>query len=104
MRHHGEGMGEMGKITHDLLIEASRPGGASCLTSVTELEPAGGPQASVAPAKFASTKRGETKGEYAYERRFLDGAPATAVVIDSKQSQLNRCEAALAQAIVDGQP
>jgi CRISPR-associated protein Csb1 len=97
-------MGEMQKITLDLLLEASRPGGASCLTSVTELEPAAGPQASVAPAKYASTKRGETKGEYAYESRFLDGASATAVIIDSKQSQLNRCEDELVKAITDGHP
>lgn len=94
----------MQKITLDLLAEAARPGGASCLTSVTDLEPAAGSQASVAPAKFASTRRGETRGEYAYESRFLDGATATAVIIDSKQSQLNRCEAELAKAIADGHP
>ena len=39
-----------------------------------------------------------------YERRFLDGAARQAVIIDSKQSQLNRCEAALHQAISDGHP
>ena len=94
----------MQKITLDLLMEASMPGGASCLTSVTELEPAAGPQASVAPAKFASRTQGDKRGEYAYERRFLDGVPSQAVIIDSKQSQLNRCEAALAQAITDGHP
>jgi CRISPR-associated protein Csb1 len=97
-------MGEMQKITLDLLAQAARPGGASCLTSVTGLEPAAGPQASVAPAKFASARRGETRGEYAYESRFLDGGSATAVIIDSKQSQLNRCEAELAKAIADGHP
>ena len=80
------------------------PGGASCLTSVTELEPAAGPQASVAPAKFASHASGDKRGEYAYERRYLDGVPSQAVIIDSKQSQLNRCEAALHQAITDGHP
>ena len=94
----------MNKITLELLLEASMPGGASCLTSVTELEPAAGPQASVAPAKFASSDKNNKKGEYGYERRFLDGAPSQAVIIDSKQSQLNRCEAALAQAIADGHP
>lgn len=94
----------MSKITYDLLVEASMPGGASCLTSVAELEPAAGPHASVAPAKFASTERSNKKGVYAYERRFLDGVTRQAVIIDSKQSQLNRCEAALQQAIVDGHP
>jgi CRISPR-associated protein Csb1 len=97
-------MGEMQKITLDLLMEASRPGGASCLTSVTDLEPAAGPQASVAPAKFASTAKNDKKGQYAYESRFLDGASVTAVIIDSKQSQLNRCEGELAKAIADGHP
>jgi CRISPR-associated protein Csb1 len=43
----------MSRITLDLLMEASMPGGASCLTSVTELEAAAGAYASVAPAKFA---------------------------------------------------
>jgi CRISPR-associated protein Csb1 len=87
-----------------LLMEASSPGGASCLTSVTELEPAAGPQASVAPAKFASSTRDDRKGTYAYERRYLDGTIQPAVLIDSKQSQLNRCEQALQLAIVDGHP
>ena len=32
----------MSKTTYDLLLEASMPGGPSCLTSVTELEPAEG--------------------------------------------------------------
>jgi CRISPR-associated protein Csb1 len=97
-------MVKMQKITLDLLMAASMPGGASCLTSVTQLEPAAGPQASVAPAKFASRTAGEKKGEYAYERRYLNGEPSQAVIIDSKQSQLNRCEAALYQAITDGHP
>lgn len=94
----------MSRITLDLLLEASSSGGASCLTSVTELEPAAGPHASVAPAKFASSDSNNTKGAYAYERRFLDGAAQQAVIIDSKQSQLNRAEAALHQAIADGHP
>lgn len=92
----------MSKITLDLLMEASTPGGASCLTSVTELEPAAGPHSSVAPAKFASGIKNDKKGVYGYERRFLDGTPRQAVIVDSKQSQLNRCEAALQQAINDG--
>jgi len=71
------------------------------LTSVTGLEPAAGPHASVAPAKFAGRDK---KGAYAYERRYLDGEVQQAVLVDSKQSQLNRCEQALSQAIVDGHP
>ncbi|WP_088284873.1 type I-U CRISPR-associated protein Cas7 [Kineosporia sp. A_224] len=86
----------------DVLVAAASTGGPTCLTSVTELEPAGGPQASVAPAKFAV--RGRDEGAYAYEKRYLDGVSAQAVVIDSKQSQLNRAEQALQHAIEDGHP
>lgn len=43
-------------------------------------------------------------GAYAYETRYLDGAPLPAVLIDSKQSQLNRAEQALRNAIADGHP
>lgn len=91
-------------MTHDLtldgLIEAVSAGGPSCLTSRTELAPAAGPQASIAPAKFAL--RGSDQGTYAYERRYLDGLAQDVVLVDSKQSQLNRIEQALRLAIDDG--
>lgn len=85
----------------DLLLKACSSGGPTCLTSVTELAPAGGPQSAVAPAKFAARASG---GAYAYERRYLDGVPAQAVIIDSKQSQLNRAEQAIDLAITEGHP
>lgn len=90
------------KIDLALLLSATSAGGATCLTSTTELEPAGGPQSAVAPAKFAL--KGRDMGVYAYEQRYLDGEPAQAVIIDSKQSQLNRAEDALWWAIEDGHP
>ena len=77
------------------------PGGPSVVVSTTELAPAGGPMASVAPAKFV-TQGASSHATYAYEHRFVDGAPARVVILDSKQSQLNRAEAGLAQAILDG--
>lgn len=86
----------------ELLLAASAPSGSSCLTSTTDLAPAAGPHASVAPAKFAN--RQSSAGVYAYEKRYLDGEVAQAVLIDSKQSQLNRAEGALRQAIADGHP
>lgn len=92
----------MTTLTLDIITEACQPGGPSCLSSRTELAPAGGPQASVAPAKFAGPRG--TEGVYAYERRFIDGVERDTVLIDSKQSQLNRAEAALVQAIGDGHP
>jgi CRISPR-associated protein Csb1 len=82
------------------LLSATSPGGASCLTSVTDLQPAAGPHASVAPAKFATAR--SDQGAFAYETRYDEGAARDAVVIDSKQSQLNRAEEGLRNAIVDG--
>lgn len=90
----------MTDITLDLLLQCTVAGGSTCLTSTTELEPAGGLHTSVAPAKFAV--RGSQAGVYAYEQRFLDHVARPAVIIDSKQSQLNRVEVALQQAIDDG--
>ncbi|MDZ7577195.1 MAG: type I-U CRISPR-associated RAMP protein Csb1/Cas7u [Candidatus Nanopelagicales bacterium] len=69
---------------------------------MTELRPAAGPHASITPAKFAA-KQG-TVGMFAFESRYLEGQRRQAVLIDSKQSQLNRMEAALQQAIDDGHP
>ena len=90
----------MSTITLQHLLDACSPGGASVLTSVTPLEPAAGPHASVAPAKFVSG----SKSVFAYERRFWNGEAVTAVLIDSKQSQNNRLEAAVSAAIADGDP
>jgi CRISPR-associated protein Csb1 len=91
----------MADIDLDLLLSAASPGGSTCLTSVTELAPAAGAHSSIAPAKFAD---GEKIGTYAYETRYLDGVPSQAVLVDSKQSQLNRAEQGLRQVIADGHP
>ncbi len=92
----------MKKLTLDTLTEACRAGGSSVLTSVTQLEPAGGHMSAVAPARFVSAQRGGGS-TYSYIKRYDDGVAKHAVVIDSKQSQLNRCEAELAYAIADGE-
>ena len=91
----------MTSLTLDLLHEACAAGGPSVLVSSTELAPAGGPMASVAPAKFTSQGQ-NSHATYAYEHRFVGGEAARVVILDSKQSQLNRAEAGLAQAILDG--
>ena len=75
--------------------EACAAGGASTLVSVTELKPAAGEHASVAPAKFVEG----SKSVFAFETRYIDGEAARVVLIDSKQSQLNRAEAAIMQDI-----
>lgn len=89
----------MTRLDYDLLLASCRPGGGTVLTSRTELEPAAGPLAGVAPARFVDGKN----AVYAYEQRF-DGADAVAaVVLLSKGAALNKVEAALATAIADGE-
>lgn len=77
------------------LLKACTSGGASTLVSVTELEPAAGAHASVAPAKFVDGR----SSVFAFETRFIDGEAARVVLLDSKQSQLNRAEDAIMQDI-----
>lgn len=84
-------------LTYEVLTAACSPGGSTALTSVTELAPAGGSHSGVAPARYV-------KGDnavFSYETRFVDGEAVTVAVLDSKQSQLNRIEAAILQAIED---
>lgn len=88
----------MPTITLEELTQACRPGGSSALTSTTPLRPAEGPHAAVAPAKYVSGGR----STFAFETRFVDGEAKHSVLIDSKQSQLNRVEETLHQAIQDG--
>lgn len=92
----------MADLDLDQLLAACSPGGSTCLTSRTDLEPAAGQHASVAPAKYAL--RGVKTGTYAYEKRYLDGEKTQAVLLDSKQSMLNRCEDSLRQAIEEDHP
>lgn len=103
-------------ITLADLLDNLELGGGSVITSITELEPAAGPHASVAPAKFVDG----SKSVFAYETRYIvekpesqdepkkeedskdaekavKGKPQKVVLIDSKQSELNRAEAAIEQ-------
>lgn len=86
------------------LVSACTPGGASVLTLRTELAPAAGQEAGIAPARYV---RGKV-ATYAFETRFASdpetgqAAPVKAVVIDSKGSSLNRVEEQLSRAIQDG--
>lgn len=107
-------------ITLADLIENVKLGGGSVITSITELEPAAGPHASVAPAKYVEGKGQSAKSVFVYETRYIagkpknqdepktkedskttkkavKGKPQTVVLIDSKQSELNRAEAAIEQ-------
>lgn len=87
-------------LTYQDLLDAASPGGASILSSVTELLPAAGPHASIAPAKFVDGNQ----SVFAFETRFIDGQPARVVLVDSKQSSLNRAEQSLTLAIEDENP
>jgi len=86
----------------DLLLSATSAAGPSCLSSTTRLRPAGGLHTAVAPAKYLQGTGSSAKSVYVYERRFLDGESRHTVLIDSKQSQLNRLEAELDRARTDG--
>ncbi|MFE1595060.1 type I-U CRISPR-associated RAMP protein Csb1/Cas7u [Nocardia sp. NPDC058705] len=88
-------------LSFNQVLDACSAGGSSALTSVTELVAAGGPHAAVAPARYVDS-RGQAI--FAYETRFIDDGPKLTVVIDQKQSQLNRVEAVIEQAIADGHP
>lgn len=88
----------------ELLLTASSAGGPSCLAATTPLRPAGGRHTAVAPAKYLQGSGNAAKSVYVYERRFLDGQSRHTVLIDSKQSQLNRLEAELDRARLDGHP
>jgi len=88
----------------DLLLSAAAAGGPSCLASTTRLRPAGGAHTAVAPAKYLQGSGNAATSVYVYERRFLDGQSRHTVLLDSKQSQLNRLEAELDRARQDGHP
>lgn len=90
----------MQELTYNLVSAACQPGGGSVLTSRTELAPAAGPLAGVAPARFVDG----TSPTYAYETRYDGEQAVTAVVLLSKGAALNKIEAALAMALRDGHP
>lgn len=92
----------MERLTYEQLLSACRSGGPSVLVQRTLLEPAAGEFASIAPAKF--TDSNSDSGVFAFEPRFVDGEQVEVVIVDSKQSVLNRIEAELTRAIVDEDP
>ena len=58
-------------ITLADLIENVELGGGSVITSITELGPAAGPHAPLAPAKFVDGKGSDSKSVFAYEIRHI---------------------------------
>lgn len=90
----------MSTLSYSQLVAACEPGGATALSLVTQLVAAGGPHAGLAPARIAD----RNSAAFGYETRLIDGQPATTVIIDEKQSQLNRVQAAILQSIRDEDP
>ncbi|MDO5065997.1 MAG: type I-U CRISPR-associated protein Cas7 [Propionibacteriaceae bacterium] len=88
------------ELNIDTLIAACSPGGANSLRILTELAPAGGESAGVAPARFLDGNN----PTYAYERRFVDGEPQHVVLLDGKASSQNRIEEQVSVAIADDHP
>lgn len=98
----------MEHLRYEQIDAACRPGGASVLTVRTDLQPAGGREAGVAPARYVRKVGGRDEATYAFETRF--GTPlgesepraVKVVVINSKGASLNKVEEPLSQAIKDG--
>lgn len=88
----------MDNLHYETLLTACATSGSSVLTVVTELTPAAGSHAAIAPARYVDGRN----PTYAFETRYVEGRASHAVLIDSKGSQLNRTEEAIATAIRDG--
>lgn len=78
-------------LTLDILKQAVS-GSAAAFRRVVELQPAGGPGAKVFPPTYEG-------GKYATEKRRINGETVDCVLLDSVQSQANRMELALQDAI-----
>lgn len=79
------------KLTLDVL-KAAIVEQAAAFRCVTEYQPAGGPSDKVFPPTYEG-------GKYAVETRIVDGQAVQCVLLDSVQSQANRMELALLEAM-----
>ena len=68
------------------------------------LQPVGGPGDKVFPPTYPGEGRNAPTSRHVYERRRLNGRDVWCVLIDSVQSQANRLEECLLEAIHDGLP
>jgi CRISPR-associated protein Csb1 len=83
-------------LTLDIVKQAVA-GTAAAFRRVVELQPAGGPGAKVFPPTYEG-------GKYATEKRRINGEQVDCVLLDSVQSQANRMELALQEAIDEKPP
>jgi CRISPR-associated protein Csb1 len=79
------------ELTLDVVKKAVA-GNAAAFRCVTEYQPAGGPGDKVFPPTYEG-------GKYAVETRIIDGERVPCVLLDSVQSQANRMELALLEAL-----
>lgn len=86
----------MATLTFDKLKETVA-GNAAAFRRVVELRPAGGPGAKVFPPTYEG-------GKYATEKRRINGETVDCVLLDSVQSQANRMELALQEAVDERPP
>ncbi|OZG65046.1 type I-G CRISPR-associated RAMP protein Csb1/Cas7g [Bifidobacterium eulemuris] len=91
----------METLTLEMLNEAVRTGGPASLCERIELEPAGGVEGVVAPAKYV----GNSGPTYIIEKRFIAGdeEPKRVILLDSRPSQSNRLEKTISDAMKDGE-
>lgn len=85
------------KLTFDVLKQAVA-GNAAAFRCVAEYHPAGGPGDKVFPPTYKDGK----DAKYAEEERRIDGEIVPCVLLDSVQSQANRMELALLEAVRAG--
>jgi CRISPR-associated protein Csb1 len=83
-------------LTLDVVKQAVA-GTAAAFRRVVELQPAGGPGAKVFPPTYEG-------GKYAAEKRRINGEVVDCVLLDSVQSQANRMELALQEALDEKPP
>lgn len=83
----------MKALTLEILKQAIQEK-APALRCVTEYQPSGGPGDKIFPATYEG-------GKYAVETRLIEGQLVNCVLIDSVQSQANRMELALLEAVRD---
>ncbi|MDW8352018.1 MAG: type I-U CRISPR-associated RAMP protein Csb1/Cas7u [Anaerolineae bacterium] len=84
----------MTEMNLDVIKQAVR-GTAAAFRRVVELHPAGGPGTKVFPPTYEG-------GKYATEKRRINGETVECVLLDSVQSQANRMELALQEAVDEG--
>lgn len=90
-----------GKELHQKLVEACT-GGYAAARAITRLEPIGGPGDSIFPPTYLGANN---QPSYAWEKRYRGNSNEVedAVIFDSVQSQANRFELALRDAVRTGQ-